>query len=110
MLLWSEPNKVTSFKLRYLLIVPLAMFLSFGFREKDYFLSVIEKRISNNAENYEIFYNRESIEGTITSYVRDGEKVLLINGIGQSRLGTETKLMAHLPIMLAKKPKDILII
>lgn len=109
-LLWLEPNKSSGFKLKYLLVIPIVILLSLGFKDKDPFLDVIEKRISKGAKDYEIFYNRESIEGTVTSFAANNYKYLWINGVGQTKLCTETKLMAHLPIMLAKDPKELLAI
>ncbi len=109
-LLWSEPNKSNRLKLKYLLVVPAVICLTLGFKGKDPFLDVIEKRISNAAHSYQIFHNRETIQGTVTSFIKNGSKGLWINGVGQTVLVTETKLMAHLPILLGKEPKEFLVI
>lgn len=108
-LLWSEPNKSKEFKLRYLLIIPGAIALSLGLKDRDPFLGVIARRVANRARSYEIFRNQETVEGTVTSFVRNGTKLLWINGQGQTVLSTQPKLMAHLPIMLADEPEKILI-
>lgn len=110
MLLWSEPSKSARFKLKYLLAVPLVFFLSVGLKGEDPFLNIIERRIARGAQEYEIFYNQEHTEGTVTSFVRDNFKGLLINSVGQTELCTDTKLMAHLPITLAKDPRKFLAI
>jgi spermidine synthase len=109
-LLWLEPRTSSGCKLRVLLIIPCAVLLALGFKGRDPFLTVIERRIEKGAYYYQIYHNRETVEGTVTSFVRNGFKSLLINGTGQTFLCTETKLMAHLPIMLADKPKKMLVI
>ncbi len=48
---------------------------------------------------YEIFFNKEGIEGTVTAFSINNYKALWINGVGMTLLCTETKLMTHLPIM-----------
>jgi spermidine synthase len=109
-LLWSEPHRSIGFRSKYLLTVPIAILLSLGFRGKDPFLDVIEKRIKMGTKNYSIFLNKETVEGTVTSFIQDSYKGLLINGVSMTFLCIETKLMAHLPIALAEKPKNILVI
>ena len=104
-LLWLEPRTSRGYKLKFLLIVPAAVLLALGFKGRDPFLAVIENRIAQGANHYEIYRNRETVEGTVTSFVRDGIKHLWINGYGQTVLCTETKLMAHIPMMLADKAK-----
>jgi spermidine synthase len=109
-LLWSEPNKSNRLKLKYLLAVPAVICLAIGFKGKDPFLNVIEKRVSSGARSHQIFHNRETIQGTVTSFIKNASKRLWINGVGQTVLVTETKLMAHLPILLSKEPKEFLVI
>jgi spermidine synthase len=109
-LLWLEPRKLRGYKLKFLLIVPVAILLALGFKGRDPFLAVIESRIAQGADHYEIYHNRETVEGTVTSFVKNGIKHLWINGYGQTILCTETKLMAHLSVMLADKPKEMLVI
>ncbi len=109
-LLWLEPNKSGSFKLWFLLPALLAIFLSLGFRGKDPFLGLIESRITAGAYYYKIYHNRETVEGTVTAYARDNLERIAINGVAQSHLCTETKLMAHLPVMLTREPRKFLII
>jgi len=109
-LLWLEPRTSSGYKLKFLLIVPLAVLFALGFRDKDPFLAVIEHRIAQDASHYEIYHNRETVEGTVTSFMGDDYKYLWINAYGQTILCTETKLMAHLPVMLADAPKEMLVI
>ena len=88
---------------------------------RDPFMASIERRIygadgspasksSLMARGTEIYSNKEGLEGTVTAFSVDHEKHLWINGIGMTTLCTETKLMAHLPLLFAKKAKDFLII
>jgi spermidine synthase len=109
-LLWLEPHTSPGRKLKGLLIVPVAVLLALGFMGRDPFLTVIERRITKDASRYEIYHNRETVEGTVTTFIKDGRKSLWINGYGQTVLCTETKLMAHLSVMLADKPKEMLVI
>lgn len=97
---------VTLMTILFLVIV----FSALKFKQRDPFLGVIEDRIKKSSNNYEIFYNHEGTEGTVTCLSTDNRKGLLINGIGQTHLGIETKLMAHLPIIIAKEPKEVLVI
>ncbi|MGO9568175.1 MAG: fused MFS/spermidine synthase [Desulfomonilaceae bacterium] len=92
----------------------------------DPFLSTIEKRIREGrmmagntvpalGPSAKIFFNKEGIEGTVTPFEwgsssRFRSKQLWINGVGMTLLCTETKLMAHLPMMFAKNPKEFLVI
>lgn len=109
-LLWLEPGKSSGYKLKFLLVVPAVAFIALGFKDRDPFLAVIESRIAKDASQYEIYHNRETVEGTVTSFIKNGRKSLWINGYGQTVLCTETKLMAHLSVMLADKPKEMLVI
>ncbi|MBN1405780.1 MAG: fused MFS/spermidine synthase [Candidatus Omnitrophica bacterium] len=109
-LLWFEPKKTFSFKLCSLCIIPIIFFMSLGLKGKDPFLDTIAQKIKGSAENFGIYYNGETTEATVTSYSINNSKQLLINGVGITRLLTETKLMAHLPLMLAKNPKTILVV
>lgn len=109
-LLWSEPNKPIRFKLKYLSAVPIVVVLALGFKGKDPFLNIIEKRVIEGAYYYKIFHNRETTEGTVTAFARDNLKRISINGVAQTHLCTETKLMAHLPVMLAEEVKKMLVV
>jgi len=111
-ILQLERNKPLRLKLKYLLVIPAALLLSAGFWGKDPFLMAVEKKVAEGAYSYQIFYNRETVEGTVTSFIiNNSKKGLWTNsGVGYCGLNTETKLMAHLPIMLAENPKKILVI
>lgn len=60
-----------------------------------------------------MYYHKESISATTTAFgsrYRPLSKYLWINGTGMTFLCTETKLMAHLPILLNENPKDVLVL
>lgn len=42
--------------------------------------------------------------------VNDGKKMLLVNGLGMTKLATVTKMMTHLPLVLHPNPKSALVI
>jgi len=92
----------------------------FAFVGRDPFFGLIERRVKFLSQgSYEILDNLEGVEGTVTAFriVADEDapwahryKRLWLNGTGMTMLGDETKLMAHLPIMLAPDPKSMLVI
>jgi spermidine synthase len=100
-------------RIRNLALVPFCLvfgLLVFENFNEDPFMATIEKRIREPHRSARIFLNKEGIEGTVTAFAAKDLKQLLINGIGVTFLCTETKLMAHLPMMFAKDPKDFLVI
>ncbi len=100
-------------KMRNVALVPFCLIfglLVVGNFSQDPFMATIEKRIHAAHGSATIFLNKEGIEGTVTAFAAKDLKQLLINGIGVTFLCTETKLMAHLPMMFAKEPKDFLVI
>jgi spermidine synthase len=97
----------------YLAVIPILFVLILQVKEKDPFMSTIELRIKKlaNKGSYEIYFNKEGIEGTVTAFSINNNKALWINGVGMTALVTETKLMTHLPIIHTNKPpKEMLII
>jgi spermidine synthase len=100
-------------KIRNLALVPFCLIFVVLVLEtfsEDPFLATISKRIHTAHGNATIFMNKEAIEGTVTAFAAKDIKQLLINGIGVTFLCTEAKLMAHLPMMFAKEPKDFLVV
>jgi spermidine synthase len=80
----------------------------------DPFYQITKQRIKNMfGDNGIIYLHRESIAATVTAF---GSlqyplwKQLWINGYNTTILVTDTKLMAHLPILLTENPKDVLIV
>jgi spermidine synthase len=121
LLVWLETVSSLRTKLYYLAVIPVFLLLIIQVKGKDPFLSTIELKVDkfckkasnvlNSNSSYNIFYNKEGLEGTVTAFSINNRKQLWINGIGMTVLCTETKLMTHLPIMFASKPpKEMLII
>jgi spermidine synthase len=119
LLLWMDSRGSMRTKICYLTVIPILFLLIFQVKVKDPFLSTIAMRIQKIQQinckekdcTFEIFYNKEGIEGTVTAFSINNQKSLWINGIGMTTLCTETKLMSHLPIIYTTKPaKEMLII
>lgn len=81
---------------------------------QDPFFEITKNRILTGYSEAVIYLHRERPQATITAFGggrnRPGDKHLWINGVGMTALTTETKLMAHMPILLCKDPKKVLII
>ncbi len=93
-------------------VVFLILLLVPGTLKKDVFLDVIKNRILKKWKNvpHTIYLNKEGVQGTVTSYSAGGNKQLEVNGVGQTTLCTETKLMAHIPYLMADEAKKMLVI
>jgi spermidine synthase len=95
-----------------------ALFCLFaGIFSPDPFFTVVKKRIAlkwgERLSDIKIFYHRESLVATTTalgSMTNPVERSLWINGVGMTVLCTETKLMAHIPMILHGNPQNILVI
>lgn len=85
-----------------------------GIFSPDPFYTVLKKEIYKIlGEDMEVYYHKESISATTTAFgskYRPLSKYLWINGIGMTFLCTETKLMAHIPLILTENPQDILVV
>ena len=114
MLVLLDKHKEQKIKIKVMLFLPIALLLALGLKGTDPFLDLIADRISRSAEiqkkSYKIFFNKEGVQGTTTSFEIGKNKFLWINGIGMTCLCTDTKIMAHLPVMLSPDPKEMLII
>lgn len=101
---------------RYLKPVYAGVILSLllGIFSPEPFFTVLKKEIYRLlGEDMEIYYHKESITATTTAFgskTKPLAKYLWINGVGMTFLCTETKLMAHLPLLLTENPQDILVI
>lgn len=114
-----------SIKLRLLVAAPavLAVFAAAAAGVKDPFRAAVASRIERGIEvhgppdangalptSHRIYYHREGVEATLTAFEVNGFKQLWVNGVGMTVLTTATKLMAHLPILMADDPKELLVI
>jgi spermidine synthase len=101
---------------KYLKPVYAGLILSIllGIFSPDPFYAVLKKEIYELlGEDMEIYYHKESVAATTTAFgsrIKPLSKYLWINGIGMTFLCTETKLMAHLPLILNENPQDILVV
>ncbi len=95
-------------------IVSIACTISMVAVMKDPFYQIIKHRIQDELHDDGIIYlHKENVAATMTvfgSKTNCLKKHLWLNGSGMTILSTEAKLMAHLPILLCKNPKDILIV
>ena len=81
----------------------------------DPYFRVVQNRVETLSPGYRVVYEHiEDASAATTAFGRlDGErssKGLWVNGVGMTELTPETKLMAHLPLALADKPRDMLVI
>lgn len=109
----AEEGSVRILQPRYMVIVAAAFAAFWVSRNKDPFREVI----SINAKSFvgangKIAYHKEHAEATVTAALSDDGriKLVLLNGVGQTTNCTETKIIAHLPILLTEQPKDMLVI
>jgi spermidine synthase len=83
-------------------------------RMGDIYYTIIKNRIRNELpKDGAVFFHRENVEATTTVFGSKTDPLvrsLWINGVGMTKLAVETKIMAHLPILLCENPKDALIV
>jgi spermidine synthase len=101
------------FKLRYAVIMLVAIAVFWSSRNKNPFQDVIvADAFRYVGSKGKIVYHKEHAEATVTAALSADKrkKLVLLNGVGQTTNCTETKLIAHLPILLSEQPKDMLVI
>jgi spermidine synthase len=62
---------------------------------------------------YHVLYHKPGLQGVTTVIRKDDEptaNILLVNGMGMTVKVTDTKMMAHLPMLLHPDPQDTLVI
>ena len=110
----SSSARDKSFRYLRPIYIGLVLSIGLGIFSPDPFFFVLKKEIHKIlGEDLEIYYHKESISATTTAFgsqIQPLSKYLWINGIGMTFLCTETKLMAHLPILLNENPQDILVV
>lgn len=104
-------------KTRLFACAAVAAILIVAILSPDPFISVFRKSLKEKfgprCPDIQVYYHRENSAATTTAWGVKGfpmGKQLYINGIGMTKLCTEAKLMAHLPLMLHPNPKNILVI
>ncbi len=127
LLLLSGANLLIGFVLYYLsrsdekrsaLLVPVVALIGLCavlvFKNGDpYRYAMLIRAAQDLGADFKVFGFDEGIAGTTVSAGVPGKmfaKNLYINGVGVTRLCTETKLMAHLPLTLVERPKKMLVI
>ncbi|MGB7566505.1 MAG: fused MFS/spermidine synthase [Chitinivibrionales bacterium] len=97
------------------LVIIAILFVAFF--SPDPFLSALKKAMAQaygpQTSKIQIYYHRENVAATTTACGAKEEphkKQLFINGICITKLCTETKLMAHLPLMLHPAPHNVLVV
>lgn len=72
-----------------------------------------KRRLESNFPEKEVVSHRPGLQGVTTVLKKKGTPLanhLLVNGIGMTVKITDTKMMAHLPMMLHSDPRDTLVI
>jgi spermidine synthase len=108
-----ENGKLQIPRKHYLAVLALAVVLYIGLKNRDPFLDTIKNKIQKDMRvSCDFPHNQEYAEATVTAVITKGSKrkFMFINGVGQTVDCTETKLIAHLPILLSEKPRDMLVI
>jgi spermidine synthase len=95
----------------------IAAALIVAFFSPDPFLSVLKKSMREEfgalSARIQVYYHRENTAATTTAWgLKENplSRQLYINGVGMTKLCTETKLMAHVPLMLHPNPRTILVV
>ena len=113
LLLWLEPEGRAARRLAWV-AAPIVMLIGYAaVSGRDPFFETIQKRIygmGSSPKDCTIFFHKEGVEGTVTSFTTGQRRGLWINGVGMTVLGTETKLIAHLPLLFTEDPRECLII
>jgi spermidine synthase len=83
----------------------------------DPFMVAVRRAIGNtlgeSAYRARIYLHKESVAATTTALGTDDDRTskhLWVNGIGMTNLCVETKLMAHIPLLLHPDPKEALVV
>ena len=104
-------DKIIKIKRLILPLLLISVNVMLGFASPDPFYSCIKKLINKLPGDYEIYYYKEGVTATTTAFgskYNPFDKYLIINGISTTSLRPETKIMAHLPILLNKNAKNLL--
>ena len=111
-LITAQEGRIRTPQARYIALAGLAVLLLAGLWNRDPFLETVESEIRKYTGPADFPHNKEYAEATVTAVITKDmkRKFMFINGVGQTVDCTETKLIAHLPIMLLEKPTDMLVI
>jgi len=112
-LLWIRPQEERG-KQPLISYAFIAGFIAIGIMVAAPYKSVMYERVKRYlGANAEMYAFHEGITGTVVPAGSPDNPLarhLFTNGVGMTTLVSETKLMAHLPMALAKDPRNILVI
>ena len=94
------------------LVVPVVLLAAlFPLNFNPFQITTIQ-RMTRFSPQAKLHYYKECVEGSVTAFsIGTGyKKVLWINSEGMTKLCTETKLMAHFPLMAVAEPKEMLVV
>ena len=112
-LIAAEGGKFKIPQIRYIAFFALAIILANGLKNRDPFLDTIKNEMQKwVGVECDFPCNKEFAEATVTAIMTKdkGFKAICLNGVSQTANCTETKLIAHLPILLTENPRDMLVI
>jgi len=112
-LLYMESGKYVIQRIIYGLFIGVFVIMTVETKGIDPFLIVVKKKIYEMGgveRRYKIFLHHEGAEGIVTAFSVNNHKLLWINGVGMTKLCTETKLMTHLPLLFLSEPKECLVL
>lgn len=91
------------------LSVVLAVLLFIKAGDKNYY----QRRLESRYPDYKVVFHEPGIQGVTTAIKHPSMPnmdILLVNGMGMTRKATDTKMMAHLPMLLHPNPENTLVI
>jgi spermidine synthase len=112
-LLYMVSGKYVIQRIVYGLFIGVFVIMTVETKGIDPFLIVVKKKIYEMGgveRRYKIFLHHEGAEGIVTAFSVNNHKLLWINGVGMTKLCTETKLMTHLPLLFLSEPKECLVL
>jgi spermidine synthase len=122
-MLLREPGNISWPRLSAVAAGYLVIMAPLAYKGPDPFRVVINRALASvgrdtlsddfRTDNMRVYYHKEGMTATVTALGDDKvatAKQLCINGISMTQLRIESKLMAHLPLLLHPHPKDVLVV
>jgi spermidine synthase len=107
---WRVPYKMQIVGLLGLLSVTFSVFSFIRAEDQNSFVRRFE---AGNNFFYRLVFHKAGLQGitsVIKNVINSREDILLINGMGMTRKVTDTKMMAHLPMLIHPNPENTLVI
>jgi spermidine synthase len=106
---WRIPMKLQAAVLLGVLSCVFSVFSFIRAEDKDYSV----RRFNARSSSYKLVFHKPGLQG-VTSVLKhkvtDRYDRLLVNGMGMTAKVTDTKMMAHLPMLLHPNPENTLVI